>query len=343
MRGTSARNITILHQTSKLLSSQGNDEFPQKSQVHVLALDPEHEGRRLDNVLLALLKPIPRSLVYKLLRSGQVRVNSSRVRPDYRVRAGDNLRLPPVHPVNRGGTATPSGHLIESLERRILFEDHDYVVINKPAGMACHSGTGIAHGVIETLRAGRPGAQRLDLAHRLDRETSGCLVVCKNLDALRAVQASMHAGELGKRYVAFVKGHLPNRRRQINVDLSIQRNRHGKRNVEATQGGRKATTIVELTETVGAHSLVFLTLLTGRMHQIRAHVSHIGHPIGGDSMYGDPAFNKELAELGLRRMFLHANRISLPSGGGTRDVEAPLPVEFERAVAALCGSLPAPA
>lgn len=295
-----------------------------RSAVRNETVGPEHAGRRIDNYLLHLLKPAPKSLVYKLLRSGQVRVNGGRAKPDYRLAAGDVLRIPPVVAVAPGEVHIPATRLAQ-LEAAVLHEDEHFLIVDKPAGLACHGGTGVPYGVIEMARRLRPTVPRLDLAHRLDRDTSGCLVLTKQLDALRDLHGGMREGQMEKRYLALVRGRLPAGLTHIRAALSNQRDAGVEKRARVKAEGKASETVIEGLEPAGAHSLLTLRLVTGRMHQIRAHAQHIGHPVAGDRLYGDPAFDAELAELGLDRLFLHASSLAFEADGRRFAVNAPLP------------------
>ena len=303
--------------------------------VRVASIATVDAERRLDNFLLAALKGAPRSLVYKLVRSGQVRVNGGRVKPDHRLQAGDKVRIPPVNaPPADGVVAIPTARVRE-LESRVLHEDERTIVLDKPAGLACHGGSGLRYGVIEIMRAARPDLARLDLAHRLDRDTSGCLVLCKDLDSLRQVNTAIRERTTAKHYIALLRGHLARDMRRIDATLTIARDRAGERRATVEDSGKLASTLVETVDYCGAHSLARLQLITGRMHQIRAHARHIGHPVAGDRHYGDPEFNRELALIGLDRLFLHAARIAVTTPHWRLDVAAPLPAALSAVAACL--------
>ncbi|MGE3568564.1 MAG: RluA family pseudouridine synthase [Gammaproteobacteria bacterium] len=304
----------------------GNDAIPTRTAVRITTVTSEQAGRRLDNFLLGIFRGAPRSLVYKLVRSGQVRVNGRRARPELRLEAGDEVRLPPVE---AGGDSAPIPHARQdALRERIVHEDAQFVVVDKPAGLACHAGSGLRYGVIEILRAARPDLSRLDLAHRLDRDTSGCLVLCKTLDSLRAVQAALQDRRSTKRYIALLRGNLPTDLDSIEARLDIARDDRGERRTRVAAAGKSSRTDIEHCAVLGPHSLVTLRLGTGRMHQIRAHARHIGHPVAGDAAYGDAAFNAEMTRFGLDRLFLHAAHIVLDTDCGVLDVRSPLPPDL---------------
>jgi 23S rRNA pseudouridine955/2504/2580 synthase len=294
----------------------------------------EHVGRRIDNYLASRLKHMPKSLIYKLLRSGQVRVNGGRVKPDYRLVAADEVRIPPLDDSVEGIVVIPPARLVQ-LAQAILLETEDFLVVNKPAGLACHAGSGLRYGVIEIARALRPQVPRLDLAHRLDRDTSGCLVLSKHVVALRSFHAELRERRLQKRYLALLRGTLPPELVHITAALEVEREDEGERRATVADEGKASETVIEHCRRCGPHSLVQLRLVTGRMHQIRAHARHIGHPVAGDRHYGDDAFNQELAALGLSRLFLHAAHIEFTACKQVFDISAELPAELQHLLDAL--------
>ena len=305
-----------------------------RTTVRIETVAAEHDGRRIDNFLLQLLKPAPKSLVYKLLRSGQIRVNSGRVKPDYRLVAGDLVRVPPVEVVVPGAINIPAARIAQ-LEAAVLYEDSRFLILDKPAGMACHGGTGIRYGVIEIARALRPTIARLDLVHRLDRDTSGCLVLSKQVDALRDLHQDIRLRQVEKRYCALLLGTLPPGIERISAALANSRAQGRERRAAVDDDGKASETVCESITPCGAHSLVQLRLITGRMHQIRAHARHIGHPVAGDRVYGDREFNAAMAERGLNRLFLHASSISFASDLQLLTVTAPLPSALQRVLTEL--------
>ena len=296
------------------------------TRVQERTIGEQEVGRRLDNFLMSQLRETPRSLIYKLLRSGQVRVNSRRAKPAYRLVAGDRVRLPPMRNESADDPLLIPARRITALESCILLEDPDLIVLDKPAGLACHAGTGLRYGVIEIMRAARPHLERLDLAHRIDRDTSGCLVLTKNIATLRSVHACLRDRRTEKLYDALLCGRLESAVQAIESRLVMVRDAGGERRARAQNNGREARTLIERAERVGNNTLVRLRLITGRMHQIRAQAQQIGHPLAGDPVYGDPSFNRALAgAVGLNRMFLHATSISMKLPGKELAVSAPLP------------------
>ncbi|HEU4619142.1 MAG TPA: RluA family pseudouridine synthase [Gammaproteobacteria bacterium] len=299
-------------------------------------IDRELAGQRLDNYLLGRLKGVPRSHVYRLIRSGQVRVNSGRTTPSYKLRAGDRVRVPPV--ARLGSRAEPpAAEGLGWLERRILFEDAALLVLDKPAGLAVHGGSGVSLGCIEALRALRPQAKSLELVHRLDRATSGCLLVAKRRSALRQLHAVLREGGMDKRYLALVRGALREGTVEVDAPLAPSR-REGEVRVRVDEEGKLARSRFRRVEAYGSiASLVEVRLFTGRTHQIRVHAAHLGHPLAGDDRYGDRAFNKEMRRYGLERMFLHAHSVAFawPDTGRDFAVSAPLPEELKAVLDAL--------
>lgn len=297
------------------------------------------EGQRLDNFLLRELAGVPRSRIYRLLRRGEVRVNGKRKGPEYRLAAADEVRLPPVRLANRGAEAPrrPPDGLLATVRSSLIHEDERLLVLNKPAGLAVHGGSGLAFGVIEALRAMRP-AEPLELAHRLDRDTSGCLLVARTRDALRTLHALLRAGEVEKHYAALVTGRWRLGRKTIDAPVLTHQRQGGERVVRVHAAGKLAVSEFAPREPFGdLATLMDVEIHTGRTHQIRVHAAFAGDPVAGDGKYGDRAANAPLAELGLRRMFLHAQSVSFtwPDTGATFRVEAPLPQDLAALLEAL--------
>jgi 23S rRNA pseudouridine955/2504/2580 synthase len=291
-------------------------------------IDEDAAGQRIDNYLMRRLKGVPKSHIFRILRSGEVRVNSRRIGPDYRLQPGDELRIPPIRvapPAERPPVAAAAG-----FRPVVLFEDEALLVIDKPAGLAVHGGSGVSFGVIEALRQTRPGHSFLELVHRIDRETSGVLMLAKKRAALVELHRQMQAGEVSKHYFTLVKGLWKERKRVVDLPLEKKVRASGERKVNVGPAGDSAITIFRLERRVGPYSLLDAELKTGRTHQIRVHLSHLGYPILGDDKYGDFALNKALAKQGLKRMFLHSAKIGIrhPLGGGKLLFEAPLPPEL---------------
>ncbi len=302
--------------------------------VRLVRVPDDRDGQRLDNFLLLQLKGAPRSLVYKLVRSGQVRVNGKRAKADTRVAGGDEVRIPPVRLGEPGEAVPPPKALLERLAASIVFEDKWLLALNKPSGLATHGGSGIRVGAIEALRALRPG-EPLELVHRLDRDTSGVLLVAKKRSALLELQALMRAGEddegPGKRYLALLVGRLP--QGTMTVDAPLQKSvlQGGERMVRVDPAGKPSVSHFTVLERKGGHSFCEVRIETGRTHQIRVHAAHLGHPVAGDEKYGEREANKRLAEqAGLKRLFLHAASIEFALEDGKRPylINAPLAPEL---------------
>jgi len=294
-------------------------------------------GQRIDNFLLAQLRGVPKSLVYRILRRGEVRVNKGRVKPSYRVVAGDQVRLPPLRLGLEKVPARPSKALAAQLDQAVLYEDELVLVLNKPAGLAVHGGSGISLGVIETLRALRPGAE-LELVHRLDRDTSGCLLVSKRRSALRRLHAQLREGTVDKRYLVLLAGRLS--RPVVEVTAPLRKNllQGGERMVQVDLAeGKPARTVFRSRRRLGALTLAEVQLDTGRTHQIRVHAAHLGAPVAGDDKYGDASVNARLRALGLKRLFLHAAALSFRPRDGEPPirVEAPLPEALDNVLKTL--------
>jgi len=291
--------------------------------VRQVVVGAEHEGQRLDNFLLRLCKGVPKSHLYKAIRAGQVRVNKGRCRAETRLAAGDTVRVPPLRLPAPGATPPAPPAVFP-----VLYEDAHLLVIDKPAGVAVHGGSGVSFGVIEQLRAARPDERMLELAHRLDRETSGVLMVARSRKALVALHDMMRESRGRKQYLALVVGDWVNDRQHIRLPLLKYLTPDGERRVRVDSLGKPAHTIVTLQRRYGGrYSLVGAELRTGRTHQIRVHLAAQGHPIAGDDKYGPDAVRAALAAQGFRRMFLHAHRLEIPHpvSGEALVFEAPLP------------------
>jgi 23S rRNA pseudouridine955/2504/2580 synthase len=297
--------------------------------VRHIEIGAEQAGKRLDQFLLRLFGSVPRSRVYRLVRKGEVRVNGRRADPAQRLAVHDKVRVPPVRIEPEGAVPRVPRPLLERLRRAIIVEEDRLLVIDKPSGIAVHGGSGVSFGVIEVLRALRP-EDSLELAHRLDRDTSGCLLVARKASALRVLHALLREGRFEKRYLALVKGHWQHGRTRIDVPLRTDLRVGGERTVKAHASGKAAISEFRPLQFFGKRAtLMEVSLLTGRTHQIRVHATHAGHPLAGDAKYGDPQFNTELAALGLERMFLHAHSVSFEwPQGGAFSASAPLPADL---------------
>ncbi len=294
-------------------------------------VDESSQDQRIDNYLQKILKGVPKSHIYRILRSGEVRVNSRRVQASYRLQDGDKVRVPPIRtgvkPVQAGSIA--SGALFSGA---VLFEDEDLLVVDKPSGVAVHGGSGISSGVIEQMRAARPGLRFLELVHRLDRDTSGVLILAKKRTALTGLHAQLRDGTVRKHYLALVFGEWMDAKRSVKVALHKYVSSSGERRVVVNEEGQQAHTVFRLVRNLPGYSLLDAELKTGRTHQIRVHLAHVGYPITGDEKYGDFDANKRLAKRGLKRMFLHAASLefSHPRNAQVVRIEAPLAPELER-------------
>jgi len=310
--------------------------------VRHLEITPEYVDQRLDNFLLRELKGAPKSLIYRIVRTGQVRLNGGRAQPGQRLQAGDVVRIPPVRLGEREERPfQPPPGLAERLQEAVLYEDREILVLNKPSGLAVHKGSGLEYGVIEALRALRPKEPFLELAHRLDRETSGCLALARTPVALRQIQEAFRAGQVEKRYLALVRGHWNHGPREVNQPLRRNVLRGGERMVEVLEDGKPALTRFRPVSLHQPASLLEARIATGRTHQIRVHAVHVGHPLAGDDKYGDAAFNRLMAEqYGLRRLFLHAHSLNLPLGGREIAVSAPLDAELKAVLDQLSSAKP---
>ena len=282
-------------------------------------------GQRVDNYLTKLLKGVPKSHIYRILRSGEVRVNSGRVAPDHRLNAGDELRIPPIRVAQR-----PQPGVVPAASRfeiKVLYEDDALLVLDKPAGVAVHGGSGVSFGVVEQLRQSRPQAPFLELVHRLDRDTSGVLLLAKKRSALTALHEQLRSGRVQKFYLALVCGKWRNASQSVKLPLNKYVLASGERRVSVDKAGAPSHTIFRLRQAWREFSLLEAQLKTGRTHQIRVHLAHLGFPIAGDDKYGDFTRNKLLAKQGLKRMFLHACRVVIehPRSGEELMFEAPLP------------------
>jgi 23S rRNA pseudouridine955/2504/2580 synthase len=300
-----------------------------KESVTWVEVDEGSDGQRVDNFLLRHLKGVPKSHIYRILRSGEVRVDSKRVDATHRLALGERIRVPPIRlAARREGPARPQGG--PKFPGSFLFEDDALLVVDKPAGIAVHGGSGVSRGVIEQLRLERPELRFLELVHRLDKETSGILLLAKKRSALTRLHALMRAGEVEKHYLTLVKGHWKNPRQHVKLPLYKFVTEGGERRVTVSEEGQAAHTVFTLKKAWKHFSLLDAELKTGRTHQIRVHLAHLGYPIAGDDKYGDFPLNKQLAKQGLKRMFLHAHRMTFvhPLTGEPLNLEAALPKDL---------------
>lgn len=296
--------------------------------VRQVEIGPERDGQRIDNALMTLLKGVPKSMIYRLLRTGQVRVNGKRAKPDTRLTAGDILRIPPVRTAETVAGQGPSPLQVSLVAEAVIFEDKHFLVIDKPSGIASHGGSGVSHGAIELLRAARPN-EHLELVHRLDRDTSGVLVFAKSRAGLTGLQAAIRAGQVTKQYLCLMIGHPSKAKFDVNAPLQKSVLQGGERMVRVSDNGKPSLTFFREMEQYPGARLMQATLGTGRTHQIRVHAAHIGHPLAGDAKYGDREMNKRFREFGLQRLFLHASHLSFEWDGRAYSFSAPMPNDLK--------------
>ena len=305
--------------------------------VKWLVVDEESAGQRLDNFLMRHLKGVPKTHVYRIIRSGEVRINKGRASADSRIEAGDQVRVPPVRVSDK--VAEKAERPAPAREFPLLLEDEHLLAVDKPAGVAVHGGSGVSFGVIEQLRQARPQAKLLELVHRLDRETSGILLVAKKRSALKHLQDQFRERETGKTYLALVQGEWPGKLKVIDQPLHKYLLPDGERRVKVTSAddpdGMRSITLVKVAQRLQGCTLLEVTIKTGRTHQIRVHLASNGHPIAGDDKYGDFEWNKALHRQGLKRMFLHAWRLQFnhPASGERVALQAELPPELQEHLA----------
>jgi 23S rRNA pseudouridine955/2504/2580 synthase len=311
--------------------------YQPKSPVTLRTVTADEAGQRIDNFLMRHFKTVPRSRVYRLLRKGEVRVNRKRVDAEYRIQEGDEVRLPPVRIDAGEEPGRPSSSLLELLERAVIFQDRHLLVVDKPAGVAVHGGSGMSFGVIEALRASRP-RETLELVHRLDRDTSGCLLIARDRATLTALHALIRNGGMHKTYMALVAGSWQLGTKRIDAPLATDNRQHGERHVKVAPAGKDSVSVFKPLQFFGPlATLMEVDIPTGRTHQIRVHASFAGHPLLGDDKYGDHERNAELKQHGLKRTFLHAQSVAFewPGSGVPFHVSAPLPVELAAVIDAI--------
>lgn len=301
-----------------------------RSEVQWLVVDADQAGQRLDNFLMAQLSGVPRSHIYKILRSGEVRVNKGRAKPHRKLSANDEVRIPPVHQRASQQTSVPDS-LAQQLKSNILFNDDALLIVNKPAGLAVHGGSGVSVGLIEAMRQVLPNEKRLELVHRLDRDTSGCLMLARSRSALVTMQKQLRDHSIGKYYLALCAGKWPKTVREVDAPLDRSKGSSGERIVRAAQSGKTAVTYFQIKQRFKEATLLSVKLESGRTHQIRVHAQLVGHALAGDGKYGLRDDNREFSSLGLKRSFLHAHRLEFlhPISGESMTVEAPLPDELQ--------------
>jgi len=307
------------------MTIQNAGNSPSVTFIHI---DADQAGQRIDNFLMTHLKGVPRSKIYQIVRRGEVRVNKGRIKAHYKIQTGDEIRIPPVRTAQRENLVVNKA-IIHKLRDAIIYEDEDFLAINKPAGVAVHGGSGVKSGLIESLRAARPEAKFLELVHRLDKNTSGCLLVAKKRSALRYLQDLFRQHKIKKKYLALVKGNAKNK--SYHVELALKKNTlsSGERIVRVNKEGKTAISDFNIIESGKVASLYEVDIHTGRTHQIRVHAQSLGHPVAGDEKYGDDEFNKQMKSYDLKRMFLHAASLSVKSSSGKMiNLSAPLDQEL---------------
>ena len=303
----------------------------QKTAVSVVEISAAQLNQRLDNFLIKQLDNVPRTRIYRIIRKGEVRVNKKRSKPDYKLQIGDQVRIPPVH-MDQGKPrkARPPATLVSRIEQAVLYQNSDILILNKPAGLAVHAGSGVDYGLIDVMRLLYPKIE-IELVHRLDRDTSGCLLLAKNRQALLGMQALLQERQINKNYTAVVQGYWPRELAEISQPLKKFHLPNGERRVRVDPGGKPALSRIKLLRGGKFYSIIQVELVTGRTHQIRVHCQAQGHPIAGDDKYGDSDFNRNLRRRGIRRLMLHASSLELPLCVYTSEIviNAPLPAEFE--------------
>lgn len=308
------------------------------TKVQFIDVDAERAGQRIDNFLIGLLKGVPKSMVYRLLRKGEVRVNKKRIKPEYKLQGNDVLRLPPIRVSEQSSETYVNTDRANELEKFILFEDSHLLVLNKPSGIAVHGGSGLSYGVIEAFRAIRPESKFLELVHRLDRDTSGCLMIAKRRSALKSLHEQIRNKTVDKRYLALVAGTWPKNRRVVQAPLFKNTLRSGERVVRVSQDGKPSETRYSVMQRYQGATLVEALPITGRTHQIRVHCQYAGHCIAGDPKYGDKQFEEDVvANTGLKRLFLHAHQLSFddPRTGERRTFDAVMDQQLQSALSRL--------
>jgi len=309
-----------------------NSNKPQKTAVSLVEISNAQLNQRLDNFLFKQLDNVPRTRIYRIIRKGEVRVNKKRSKPDYKLQIGDQVRIPPVHlGQEKPQKSRPPKQLLSRLEQAVLFENNDILILDKPAGLAVHAGSGVDYGVIDAMRMLYPQTE-IELVHRLDRDTSGCLLLTKNRQALLAMQALLQGNLLSKNYIAVVQGSWPRELTEISQPLKKFYLPNGERRVQVHAEGKSAISRVRLLRGGKRYSVIQVELVTGRTHQIRVHCQAQGHAIAGDDKYGDSEFNRSMRQRRIKRLMLHATSLELPFSDYTSEVviNAPLPAKFER-------------
>lgn len=300
--------------------------------VSFITVDDDHADRRLDNFLIGYFASLPRTRIYRMIRKGEVRVNKGRIKQNYRLQTGDTVRVPPMYFSTQEKPSRPPERFSKLIGNSIIYEDDYLIAINKPSNIAVHSGSGVQYGVIEILRAQRPETDFLELIHRLDRATSGCLLIAKGHKTLRRMHDILKSGHVKKNYLALLKGQLTETMRTVDVPLNKVSTESGDRMVRVDNAGKQALTHFHTLKRFRVASLSRVELVTGRTHQIRVHAAYIDHPLAGDEKYGDWEFNRAMKKSGLKRLFLHAETLSFEMPGTGKQIElmAPLPDELDQ-------------
>ncbi|MBO2674957.1 23S rRNA pseudouridine(955/2504/2580) synthase RluC [Shewanella algae] len=310
-----------------------NTETPSPNQqVRLVTIDEDNVGQRIDNFLLSKLKGVPKSMIYRIVRKGEVRVNKKRIKPEYKLAEGDQVRIPPVRVSEENYRTAPSANLerVSRLEDRILFEDKHILVLNKPAGIAVHGGSGVDYGVIEALRSLRPQQKFLELVHRLDKDTSGVLLVAKKRSALKHLHDQLRHKQMQKDYQALVRGEWQKHDKVVKAPLLKLTLKSGERIVRVNTEGKASETRFKILQRYDGATLVQASPVTGRTHQIRVHCQYAGHPIACDEKYSERKFDDSMRALGLNRLFLHAAQLKFthPDTETEMTVQAPLDPEL---------------
>ncbi len=303
--------------------------------VRFIQIDEDQAGQRIDNFLMTLLKGVPKSKIYQIVRKGEVRVNKGRIKVHYKIQAGDKIRIPPVRVAQRD-TITTSKYITGLLEAAVIYEDDEFLALNKPSGFAVHGGSGVKAGIIELLRLARPDARFLELVHRLDKDTSGCLLIAKKRSVLRYLQDQFRQHKIQKKYLALVKGNVKNK--SYHMELALQKSTlsSGERIVRVNPKGKQAISDFNVIASRKIASLYEVVIKTGRTHQIRVHAQSLGHPVAGDEKYGDDEFNRQMKSQGLKRMFLHAEKLSIKTmQGKALKLISPLDKELQSVLTSL--------
>lgn len=310
--------------------------------VKYIEANSEDEGQRVDNFLMRHFRSVPRTLIYKIIRKGEVRVNKGRVKQNTRIKEGDIIRIPPIKVSEKPVATVPKGQL-DRIEKNILFEDTDLMVINKPSGIAVHGGSGISFGLIEILREMRPLAKRIELVHRLDRDTSGCILIAKKSAILKELHAQIREDKMVKEYITLLFGKWDKNKTKIDLPLLKNTLQSGERMVKVDQSGKQSVSFFNIIASYDEVDLIKVRLKTGRTHQIRVHALSQGCPIVGDDKYGDKLINKQFRKYGIKRLALHAQFLSFRHPNINNDtwmkIEAPLHDDFQTAIDTLSASL----